>query len=153
MMTPPLVPAPITYGCLHWAFAATSVRARSLGFWKDASPHLPTISSGRIVAGISGNGAASGAGAGEDAKEGGLMQLSPPEKNPSNKSIPSLVAGRAPHEPTIFSPKQICGRTRPAAKRKSPAVATTSCEIRRRADMVSRSILYEPHQRLNLPFA
>src|ERR1700728_4163802 len=154
MMTPPLVPAPITYGCLHWAFAAASVRARSLGFWKDASPHLPTISSARIVAGISGIGADSGAGDGDDdEKEGRLMLLHAARKIASTEAIPRLVAARAPDEPIIFSPKQICGRTRPAAKRKSPAVATTSCEIRRRADMVSQSILYEPHQRLNLPFA
>src|ERR1700733_4341284 len=108
MMTPPLVPAPITYGCLHWAFAATSVRARSLGFWNEASPHLPTISSGRIVAGISGTGAGSGAAVGDDdEKEGRLMLLHAPRKIASIEAIPRLAAVRAPPEPTMFSPKQI----------------------------------------------
>jgi len=49
----------------------------------------------------------------------------------------------------MFIPKQIRRPPRPAvAKRKNPDLATTSCKIRRRADVVSESILYEPHQRL-----
>jgi hypothetical protein len=79
-----------------------------LGFWKDASPHLPTISSARIVAGISGIGAASGADDGDDdEKEGKLMLLHAPRKIASTEAIPRLATVRAPHEPTIFSPKQI----------------------------------------------
>ena len=47
------------------------------------------------------------------------MLLHAPRKTASAEAIPRLAAVRAPREPTMFSPKQICGRTRPAAKRKS----------------------------------
>src|SRR6516164_6448239 len=107
MTTLPFVPAPITYGCLHCALAAASVRARSLGFWNEARPHLPTISSARIVAGISGTGA--GSGDGDDEKEGRLMLLHAPRKTAKAEAIPRLAAVRALGEPTIFSPKQIRG--------------------------------------------
>jgi hypothetical protein len=88
---------------LHWARAATSVRARSLGFWNEASPHLPTISSARIVAGISATGAGSGAAEGDDEKEGRLILLHAPKKIASIEAIPRLAAVRP--EPTINSPK------------------------------------------------
>src|SRR6516162_381668 len=105
MTTLPFVPAPITYGCLHCALAAASVRARSLGFWNEARPHLPTISSARIVAGISGTGAGSGA-EGDDEKEGRLMLLHAPRKIANAEAIPRFAAARALCEPTIFSPKR-----------------------------------------------
>ena len=59
------------------------------------------------------------------------MLLHAPKKIASIEAIPRLAAVRAPLEPNIYSPKQIRGRTRPAAKRKNPAGATTSCDRHR----------------------
>src|SRR5579871_1100408 len=102
-----------------------------------------------MVAGISGTGAGSGAAEGEDDEnEGRLMLLHAPRKTASIAAIPRLAAVRTPPDPTMFIPKQIRGPPRPAAKRNNPDLATTSCKIRRRIDVVSQSILYEPHQRL-----
>jgi hypothetical protein len=93
-----------------------------------------------MVAGISGTGAASGAGDGEEEEnEGRLMLLHAPSKIASTEAIPRLAAVRAPPELIMFSPKQISRRIRPAAKRKNPDLATTSCKVRRRADMVSQA--------------
>src|SRR5579871_4465483 len=104
-----------------------------------------------MLAGISGVGAGSGATEGDDEeKEGRLMLLHAPSKIASTEAIPRLAAVRAPPELIMFSPKQIRSRAPAIAKRKNPDLATTSCKLRRRADMVSQSILYEPHQRLNL---
>jgi hypothetical protein len=55
----------------------------------------------------------------------------------SAEATPRLATARAPDEPTMFSPKQIRGPTRPAAKRKTPAGAMTSNKLRRRTDLVS----------------
>jgi len=66
---------------------------------------LPTISSARIVAGISGTGA--GSGDGDDEKEGRLMLLHAPRKIAKVEAIPRVAAVRALAEPSIFSPKQI----------------------------------------------
>jgi hypothetical protein len=58
------------------------------------------------------------------------MLLHAPRKTVNTKTIPKLAAVRAPPEPIMFSPKQIRGRPRLAAKRKNPDLATTSCKIR-----------------------
>src|SRR5579871_2001502 len=103
-----------------------------------------------MVAGISGTGAGSGAAEGEDDEnEGRLMLLHAPRKTASIAAIPRLAAVRTPPDPTMFIPKQIRGPPRPAAKRKNPDLATTSCKIRRRIDVVSQSIPYELHQAIN----
>ena len=60
-----------------------------------------------------------------------------PRKIVSAEAIPRLATARALDEPTIFSPKQIRGRTRPAAKRKTAAGAMTSSKLRRCSDLVS----------------
>ncbi|GLR86933.1 hypothetical protein GCM10007857_36440 [Bradyrhizobium iriomotense] len=82
---------------MHCARAAASVRARSAGFWNEARPQRPTISSERIEAGISGPvpGSASGGGE-EDENDGRLM---PPPHAPSSSAkaaaAPSLATVRA----------------------------------------------------------
>ncbi len=70
----------------------------------------------------------------------------------SAEAIPRLATARTLHDLTMVSPEQIRGRTRPAAKRKTPVGAMTSSKLRRRSDLVSGlSILYPPHQGLNCP--
>jgi hypothetical protein len=44
--------------------------------------------------------------------------------------------------PSSHSPEQIPGRTRHAAKRKTPAGAMTSIKLRRRSDLVSKAASY-----------
>jgi hypothetical protein len=79
---------------------------------------LPTISSGRIVAGISGTGAGSGAAEGDDENEGRLMLLHAPSKIASTEATPRLAAIRAPPEPIISIPPESDGRPvrQPSAK-------------------------------------
>ena len=67
------------------------------------------------------------------------MLLHAPRKTAINDAIPRLAAVRAPPEPIMFSPKRIRRRIRPTAKRKNPDLATTSCKVRRHADMVSQA--------------
>src|SRR5437899_6598582 len=100
MITPPEDPGPITYGCLHCARAAASVRARSLGFWNDARPQRPTISSGRMDAGTSGT-TGSGATDGEDENEGRLMLPHAPRNTVSAEAIPRLATARALRDLTM----------------------------------------------------
>src|SRR5438067_11778911 len=97
MTTPPEVPAPITYGFLHWARAAASVRARSAGFWNEASPQRPTISSARMLAGISGPVPGSATGGGEDEEKDGRLMPPPqaPSSNARQEAAASLTAVRA----------------------------------------------------------
>src|ERR1700738_5421419 len=101
MIPPPEEPAPITYGCLHCARAAASVRARSAGFWNDARPQRPTISSGRIVAGISGATPGSGAGEGLDENDGRLMLPHAPRNIVSAEAIPRLATPRTLRDLTM----------------------------------------------------
>jgi hypothetical protein len=108
-----------------------------LGFWNEARPHFPTISSARTVAGISGAGAASGGAEGDDEKDGKLMLEQAPRNIASAEATPRLASARASDEPTIFSPKQNPGRSHPAAKRKTLAGAMMSSKLRRRSDLVS----------------
>jgi hypothetical protein len=105
------------------------------------------------VAGISGAALGSGGAEGDDEKDGKLMLPHPPRNIVSAEAIPRLATVRALRDPTMFSPKQIRGRTHPAAKRKTPAGAMTSSQLRWRPDLVSLSILYPPHQGLNPPIA
>src|SRR5215475_9534445 len=90
MITPPEPPALITYGFLHCARAAASVRARSAGFWNEARPQRPTISSGRMVAGISGATPGSVAGGGEDDEKDGRPE--PPPHAPSSSARAEAAA-------------------------------------------------------------
>jgi hypothetical protein len=76
-----------------------------LGFWNDARPHRPTISSERIVAGISGAGAAGSGAEGDDEKDGRLMLEQAPRNIVSAEAIPRLAIVRALHEPSMVSPK------------------------------------------------
>src|SRR5450759_3806656 len=105
MTTPPEVPAPITYGCLHCAFAAVSVRARSAGFWYEARPQRPTISSARMVAGISGASPGSGAAEGDDDSDGRLMLPHAPRNIVSAEAIPRLATPRALRDLTMAFPQ------------------------------------------------
>src|SRR3954451_9599415 len=105
MITPPDWPAPITYGCLHWPCAAFSVRARSLGFWNEARPQLPTISSERMVAGISGATPGSGSGAELDDSDGRLMLLHAASEIVSADAIVRLEIVRALRELIIVFPR------------------------------------------------
>jgi hypothetical protein len=79
---------------LHCAFAAASVRARSGGFWYEARPQRPTISSGRMLAGISGTARGSGAAVGDDESDGRLKLPHAPRNNVSAEAIPRLAAVR-----------------------------------------------------------
>src|SRR5450759_2152916 len=105
MTTPPEVPAPITYGCLHCAFAAISVRARSAGFWYDARPQRPTISSARMVAGISGAASGSGAAVGADDNDGRLKLPQAPRNIVSAEAIPRLATVRTLTNLTMAFPR------------------------------------------------
>src|SRR5437899_4117253 len=105
MITPPEDPGPITYGCLHCVRAAASVRARSLGFWNDARPQRPTISSGRMVAGTSGATPGSGAVEGDDENDGRLMLPHAPRNIVSAEAIPRLPTARALRDQTMVFPR------------------------------------------------
>src|ERR1700676_1307140 len=123
MITPPEDPAPITEGCLPCARAAASVRARSAGFWNEARPQRPTISSGRIVAGISGATPGSGAGVGDEENDGRLMLPHAPRNSVSAEAIPRLPIARALSDLTIeHSP----GKIRVAAPVPQPSVKLLS---------------------------
>jgi hypothetical protein len=91
------------------------VRARSFGFWNDASPQRPTISSERIVAGTSGTAGGSGAaeGADEEENEGRLKLPQAPKDIASAAAIPSLPAARALGDLIMAFPRTIRGRTPP----------------------------------------
>src|SRR5437899_9121157 len=107
MITPPEDPGPITYGCLHCPRAAASVRARSLGFWNEARPQRPTISSERMVAGISGATPGSASGAELDDSDGRLMLLHAASEIVSADAIARLAIVRALRELIIVFPRAI----------------------------------------------
>src|SRR3979409_2224611 len=102
MITPPEEPAEIAQGRLPCPRAAASVRARSLGFWYEARPQRPTISSERMEAGISGATAGSG-GTSElvDDSDGRLMLLHAPRNIVSAETIARLATTRAFPDPII----------------------------------------------------
>src|ERR1700712_2496972 len=108
MTTPPEVPPPITYGCLHCARAAASVRARSLGFWNEARPQRPTISSARMVAGISGAIPGSGGAEGDDENDGRFMLPHAPRNIVSAEAMPRLTTARTLPDLTMVSPERNC---------------------------------------------
>ncbi len=72
---------------------------------KDVNPQRPTISSARMVAGISGATPGSGAGGGEDEKDGRLMLLHAPRNIVSVDSIPRLVTARTLRDLTMVFPR------------------------------------------------
>src|SRR5215203_6798051 len=120
MTTPPDEPALITYGCLHCERAIASVRARSFGFWYEARPQRPTISSERIVAGISGAtpGSVATPGLDDDPKLKPVVSQ-PPKKTVSAATIARLATGRALRDLIMASPRTNSRPHRPAAKRKT----------------------------------
>jgi len=91
---------------LHWPRAAASVRARSLGFWNEARPQRPTISSARMLAGISGATPGSASGAGLDDNDGSVL-LHAPRKIVSAAAIARPATGRALRELIIVFPRAI----------------------------------------------
>src|SRR5258706_1647391 len=101
-----------------------------------------------MVAGTSGTG--SGAPDGEDENEGRLMLPHAPRNIVSAQANPRLATARALLDLTMAFPRTISGCTGPAAKRKTAVGAMTSSKLPSRSHVVSRSILYRPHQRLNL---
>src|SRR6195952_5309163 len=150
MTTPPEVPPPITYGCLHCPLAAASVRARSAGFWNEARPQRPTISSARIEAGISGaTPGSTGSGDEFEDSEGRLMLPQPPRKTVSAEAIARLATVRALTDLIIALPRPILSRpsrSQPQNACRSNDVPLTTPSFR---FGFSPSILYWPHQGLN----
>jgi hypothetical protein len=90
-----------------------------------------------MLAGISGATPGSGAAVGDEEKLGRLTLPHAPRNIVSAVAIPRLATVRALRDLTMYSPEQIRGRTRPAAKRKTAAGAMTSSKIRWRSDLVS----------------
>ena len=86
--------------------AAASVLARSAGFWNEARPQRPTISSARIEAGISGPAPGSGGGAEPEENDGRLILLQPAKNIASAAAAERFAAMRALRVPFIqFPPK------------------------------------------------
>jgi hypothetical protein len=106
-----------------------------------------------MVAGISGTAAGSGAVVGADENDGRLMLPQAPRNIASAEAIPRLATARALHDLTRAFPQNIIrGRIRPATKRKTAVGAMMAGKLRPSSDLVSKSILYRPRQRIT-PFA
>ena len=86
-----------------------------MGFWNEARPQRPTISSARMVAGISGATPGSASGAETDDNDGRLMLLHAPRNIVSAEAIARLATVRALRDLIIGIPlEQIRGRSRPS---------------------------------------
>src|SRR4029077_12530277 len=99
--------------------AIFSVRARSLGFWNEARPQRPTISSERMVAGISGATPGSGSELGDS--EGRFVLPHAPRKTVSAEAITRLATVRALSDVIIAFPRAVSRPYPSTAKRKIPA--------------------------------
>src|SRR5258705_12002149 len=100
-----------------------------------------------MVAGTSGTG--SGATDGEDENEGRLMLPHAPRNIVSAQAIPRLATARALRDLTMAFPRTIRDLTLPSTKRKTAVGTMTSSKLPPLSDVVSRTIQYLPHQRLN----
>src|ERR1700686_3392678 len=104
-----------------------------------------------MVAGISGATPGSGAAVGPDENDGRLMLPHAPRKIVSAEAIPRLATVRPLSDLTMVIPRTNWWPLPSAAKRKTAVGAMMSSILRWRSGLVSASMLYQPHQRINLP--